>query len=114
VAKEFLIAELLLKGIVALSGGLAAVAKGIPEDSGDKREVIKAWSTKLEKGYNDGLKWLNANDYSRAVGEVTWVLNEFSGSSDTFRSIVKMLEELKLEELANYVEFLSPKATQKE
>lgn len=114
VAKEFLIAELLLKGIATLSGGLAAVAKGLPGDAGDKREAMQTWSTKLERHYNDGLKWLNANDYNRTVGEVSKALNEFNGSSDTFKSVVKMLEELKLEEFANYVEFLSPRATQKE
>jgi DNA-binding MarR family transcriptional regulator len=114
VAKEYLIAELLLKGIAALSAGLAAVAKGLPEDMADKREAVQMWGSKLEGHYNEGLKRLSMNDYSGVVGGVSRALNEFNSASETLKSVGSRLKELKMEELANYVEFLCPKSTQKE
>jgi DNA-binding MarR family transcriptional regulator len=114
VTKDYLIAELLLKGVAGLSGGLAALAKGLPADIVDKREAVQAWSAKLEGHYSDGMKRLGANDYNGVVGQVSKALSEFNGSAESFKPLVKIFKELKLDELANYVEFLSPKGTQKE
>ncbi|MGA2573744.1 MAG: MarR family winged helix-turn-helix transcriptional regulator [Candidatus Methanomethylicaceae archaeon] len=114
VTKEYLIAELLLKGVSLLSGGLAAVAKGLPEEMAEKRVAVQAWSTKLEANYNEGLKRLGTNDYNGAVGGVSRALSDFNGSAETLKSVRDRLNEMKLQELANYVEFLSPNITHKE
>jgi DNA-binding MarR family transcriptional regulator len=114
VTKDYLIAELLLKGIAGLSGGLAVLAKGLPADMVDKREAIQVWSTNLEGHYSEGMKRLGSSDYNGAVGQVSKALSEFNGLADSFKPLVKIFKELKLDELANYVEFLSPKGIQKE
>jgi DNA-binding MarR family transcriptional regulator len=114
VTKEYLIAELLLKGVALLSAGLAAVAGGLPEEMAEKRVAVQAWSSKLEAQYNEGLKRLSTNDYNGAVGGVSKALSDFNGSAETLKSVRDQLQEMKLEELANYVEFLSPKSTHKE
>jgi DNA-binding MarR family transcriptional regulator len=113
VSKEYLMAELLLRGVSALSGGLEAVAKGLPAEMVESKSQIQAWSDKLEGHYSEGLKRLGANDCNGCLGVVSKALTEFNSSSETLKATARALKELKLEEIANYVEFLSPKVSLK-
>ncbi|MEN3016558.1 MAG: hypothetical protein ABC585_05815 [Candidatus Methanosuratincola petrocarbonis] len=114
VTKDWLVAELFLKGIGGLAGGVAAAAKGLPDALSDEREGLKEWSKRLEAYYAEGQRRLGAEDLNGCVSLVSKAVAEFAGASKVFSDAVQKLKEMKLEELANYLEFLAPKQTQKE
>jgi len=112
--RDYLTAELYIKRVGSLAAGLSAVTKGFPENMKEKAELLKTWVTKLETHYAEGMKYLSSNDVGKCVNEVTKALAEFNGAVDLMKEIAKSLKEQKYDEIANYVEFLSPKVTQKE
>ena len=112
--REYLIAELLLKNVGTRFSGLELVAKGLPESMADKADELKSWSEKLKAYYNDGQKRFSLNDVNGCASVASRALVEFNGATDVMRDMVKQLKEQRYYELANYLEFISPKSTQKE
>ncbi|MGF3498295.1 MAG: MarR family transcriptional regulator [Candidatus Methanosuratincola sp.] len=112
--KEWLVAELFLKGIGGLAGGISAAAKGFPEALSAERDALKDWSKRLEAHHAEGQKRLAAEDLNGCIATVSKAVAEFAGASKVFSDAARKLKEMKLEELANYIEFLAPKQTQKE
>lgn len=112
--KEWLVAELLLKGIGALASSLALAGRGLPDPIAKEREALKEWSKRLEAYFAEGQKRLSAEDLSGCVALVSKAVNEFTGAAPVFAEAARKLREMKLEGLANYLEFLAPKQTQKE
>jgi DNA-binding MarR family transcriptional regulator len=112
-SREYTSSELLLKGVGTLSSGLLIVAKGLPEEMADKSEALKRWAGKLEGYYIEGQKRLVAKDVNGCVGAASKALAEFNGASELMADVKKWFKEQKFDELANYIEFLSPKTTQK-
>ncbi|MEM2145940.1 MAG: hypothetical protein QW279_11300, partial [Candidatus Jordarchaeaceae archaeon] len=114
VTKDSLVAELFLKGIGGLAGGIAAAAKGLPEALAAEHDALKEWSKKLESYYAEGQRRLSSEDMNGCIAVVSKAIAEFAGASKVFDETAKKLKEMRLEELANYIEFLAPKQTQKE
>ncbi|MEJ5292147.1 MAG: helix-turn-helix domain-containing protein [Candidatus Methanosuratincola sp.] len=114
VTKEWLVAELFLKGIGGLAGGIAMAAKGLPEELATEKDALKGWSKKLEAHYAEGQRRLGSEDLNGCIAIVSKAVSEFAGASKTFSETAKKLKEMRCEELANYIEFLAPKQTQKE
>jgi DNA-binding MarR family transcriptional regulator len=114
VTKDFLTAELLLKGIGSMAEGLGMVSKGFPENLKDGKEAVKSVSEKLASHYVVGQTRLKANDINGCVGEVTKALSELIEATKILRGAVTSLKDSRFDEIANYLEFLGPKTTQKE
>ncbi len=112
--RELLMAEQLLKGIAALSSSLSILARGMPEDVAAKAEEVRAWASRLEARYQEGQKRLAAGDANGCMSEVARALSEFNGAAQLLKDVADALREGGLEELVTFVEFLIPKATQKE
>ncbi len=112
--KEWLVAEFFLKGIGGLAGGIALAAKGLPDALAVERDAMKEWSKRLEMHYAEGQKRLGAGDLNGGIAIVSKAVSEFGGASKVFGEAARKLKEMRLEELANYIEFLAPKQTQKE
>jgi len=111
--RDFALAELHLKELEALSGGLSLLGNGLPAELKGEAEELKTWSDKLKERYNEGQKLLAVNDIRGSAAIVSGVLSEFSGSSALMKKVLDFMREKRQEELAKYVEFLSPKQTQK-
>ena len=109
VTRDFALAELHLKGLEALSGGLLLIGKGLPESLKEEAEVLKTWSAKLDGYHKEGQKLLAVNDIRGSVAVVSRALSEFGGSSALMKMVLGFMREKKQEELARYVEFLSSK-----
>jgi hypothetical protein len=107
--RERVIAEMLLKGIGALSSAISLVAKGLPAEMTDNSKTLSEWATKLEARYNEGQKRLSSNDVNGCVSMVSKALTEFNGAADLMAKVKNDLKERRMDELANYVEFLRPK-----
>lgn len=112
--KEWLAAELLLNGIGTLASSLAQVEKGLPEALGKEREAFREWSKRLEAYFLEGQRRLNAKDLHGCIALVSKAASEFSGAAQVFIEAARKLKEMRLEELANFIEFVTPKQTQKE
>lgn len=112
--KEWLIAELFLKGIGGLGGGISSAAKGLPDPLAAEKNALIEWSKRLEAYYTEGQRLLGAEDLNGCISIVSKALAEFAGASKIFSDAAQKLKGMKLEELANYLEFLAPKQTQKE
>uniref|UniRef100_A0A7C3EX62 Uncharacterized protein n=1 Tax=Candidatus Methanomethylicus mesodigestus TaxID=1867258 RepID=A0A7C3EX62_9CREN len=113
-SREYLIAELLLKGIGVLTSGLANVARGLPSSLKEKGDLLMQGASKLEAQYEEGQKKLAKGDIRGSTIEVSKALSEFSSMSKLMKEVVDALKEQKCEELADFVDYLNPKTTQKE
>jgi len=112
VTREQLVAELLLKGVSAISASLALVAAGIPD--AEEAAAFRSWGARLEKVYGEGLKRLHANNVTGCIDEVSRGLAEFSRGAAQMRRVAEMFRERRLDDIANCIDFLIPKPTQKE
>jgi DNA-binding MarR family transcriptional regulator len=109
VTRDFALAELHLKGLEALSGGLLLVGMGLHEVLKEEGEALRTWSAKLDGYCKEGQKLLTANDIRGSVAVVSKALSEFSGSSALMKKVLDFIREKNQDELVRYVEFLSPK-----
>jgi len=109
VTRDFALAELHLKGLEALSGGLLLIGKGLPEELKEDAEALRTWSAKLDGYYKEGQRLLAANDIRGSAAVVSRALSEFGGGSALMKKVLDFMRERRQEELARYVEFLSPK-----
>lgn len=109
VTRDFALAELHLKGLEALSGGLLLVGKGLPEELKEDAEVLRTWSAKLDEYYKEGRKLLAVNDIRGSAAVVSRALSEFGRSSALMKKVLEFMRDKRQEELARYVEFLSSK-----
>ncbi|MBM5806041.1 MAG: winged helix-turn-helix transcriptional regulator [Candidatus Verstraetearchaeota archaeon] len=107
--RDFALAELHIKELEALSGGLLLIGRGLPDEQKEDAEALKAWSAKLEGYYREGRRLLAANDVRGTAAAVSRALSEFGGSSALMKKVLDFVRERGQEELAKYVEFLSPK-----
>lgn len=109
VTRDFALAELHLKGLEALSGGLLLIGRGLPDDLKEDAEVLRTWSAKLDGYYKEGQKLLAGNDIRGCAAVVSRALSEFSGGSVLMKKVLDFMRDKRQEELARYVEFLSSK-----
>ena len=109
VTRDFVLAELHLKGLEALSGGLLLVGKGLPEELKEDSEALRTWGAKLEGYYKEGKKLLAGNDIRGSAVVVSKALSEFGSSSALMKKILGFIIEKRQEELARYMQFLIPK-----
>jgi len=112
--KDFALAELHLKELEALAGGLLLLGKSLPEEMKEDAEALKVWSAKIEEHYREGKRLLAANDVRGSAAVMSRAHTEFVGSSALMKKVLDFMREKRQEELAKYVEFLSPKQLQKE
>jgi len=109
VTRDFALAELHLKELESLSGGLLLIGKGLPEELKEDAEALRTWNTKLDGYCREGQKLLAMKDIRGSAAVVSKALSEFSGSSVLMKKVLDFLRERRQEEFARYVEFLSPK-----
>jgi len=107
--RDFALAELHLKELEALSGGLLLVGRGLPDEQKEDAEALKVWSAKIEEHYREGKRLLAANDVRGSAAVMSRAHTEFSDSSALMKKVLDFMRGRGQEELAKYVEFLSPK-----
>ena len=112
--RELLMAEQLLKSIAAMSSSLSILARGMPEEMAGKAEEIRGWAAKLDARYQEGQRRISAGDANGCVSEVARALSEFNGATQLLKDVADALKERGLDEVVTFVEFLTPKVTQKE
>lgn len=107
--RDFMLAELHIKELEALSEGLLLLGKSLSAEQNDDAEALNTWSTKIEGYYKEGKRLLITHDIRGSAVILSRALIEFSGNSALMKKILDSMRVRRQEELVKYVEFLSPK-----
>jgi DNA-binding MarR family transcriptional regulator len=111
--RDYLVAELMLKMVAGLASGIMAVSKGLPESMAEMSEKLRSLSSSLEAHHAQAQRLLSAGNVSGCGAEVSKALVEFNGASESMKEVVGLLRGMRMDEVANVAEFLSPKAAKK-